>query len=230
MKFAIAFWISLAAFTQAAKLDFKDLLQEVTAPADAKEVVTEFEFTNNSGKPVKIVKTDPGCSCLHVEIKGGKLTYQPGEAGLIRTTFDMGNFSGTVDKVVVIWLDDDPESKPSLRLTSRVHIPVLVTLEPKTLAWELGGKVEPKVIKIEMMEGETIHVDSVSSSNPAFETKLETVKDGHEYKLTVTPASVDKPAIAVIRISTDAKVARQKIQQAFGVVRKGVKTPVTTVP
>jgi hypothetical protein len=132
--------------------------------------------------------------------------------------------------VVAIWLDEDAEEKPSLRLTSRVHIPVLISLEPKTLAWELGGEPEPQVIKISMIEGETIHVNGVSSSNPAFDCKLATVKDGREYKLTVTPKSVEKPAIAVIRIDTDAKVARQKTQQAFGVVRKGAKTPVATNP
>ncbi len=220
MKHTLAFWMALAIFAQAEKLKFDSLLKEISASPEAKTVVTDFKFTNASNKPVTITKSDPGCSCLHVQVQGGKLTYAPGEDGLIRTTFDMGNFSGTVDKVVAVWLDDDPQDHPSLRLTSRVHIPVLVNLEPKTVAWEIGAKPSPQVIAIKMMEGQEIHVKGVSSSNPVFACTLATVKEGSEYKLTVIPAATDKAGIAVIRIETDAKSAKHRLAQAFGVVRK----------
>lgn len=212
-------WLALAAFVQAG-LDFPSILKEVNAPADAKIVTADFEFTNHSDKPVTVAKVDPTCSCISVKIKDSKLRYAPGESGLIRTEFDMGNFSGTVDKVVAVWLDDDPVEKPSLALTVRVHIPVLVSLEPKTVKWNLGGKVEPQTIRITMNHTKPIHITGVNSSSEAYTLDLKTVEDGKSYELTVTPANINAPGLAVLRVETDCDIAKHRIQQAFAVTRK----------
>jgi len=220
MKFAIYLWLTLAGFSQAAGLEFTELHKEVNATADASTVTTDFNFKNTGDKPVTIAKTDPGCSCLKVEISGGKLKYAPGESGVVRTTFDMGNFSGTVDKMVALWIDSDPPDKPSMTLTVRVHIPVLVALEPKTVKWNLGGKPEPQTIQIRMAEGKTIHVTGVKSSSPAFKCEVKTVEEGKKYDLIVTPLDIDAPGISVFRIETDCEISKHRIQQAFAVIRK----------
>jgi Protein of unknown function (DUF1573) len=223
MKIAIAFWLALAAFSQAAGLEFENLLQELKAPADATTVTADFKFTNKGNKPVTISKSDPGCSCIKVQISGGKLKYAPGESGVVRTTFEMGNFSGTVDKAVGIWLDDAAGDKPSLHLTVRVQIPVLVALEPtKTLSWDVGGKPEPKTIRIRMAEGQSIKVTGITCSPEAFSHEIKTVEEGKLYDLTVTPLSVEGPKMSIFRIETDCKIAKHRVQQAFAVVRKPV--------
>jgi hypothetical protein len=215
----------LTAVVHAAALDFPKTLKEVHAAADAGKVTADFEFTNRSGKPVAIARYDSTCSCMSVKIKDGKLQYAPGESGVVRTEFDMGNFSGTVDKVVALWLDNDPAEKPSVSLTVRVHIPVLISLEPKTLKWELSGQGESQVIRIEMNHDKPIRVLSVNSSNEAFKTELKTVKEGKTYELAVTPKDVKTPALGVFRIETDCPVGRHRIQQAFGVIRKNTAPP-----
>lgn len=220
MKFAISLFLAIPALVQAASLEFKELVKEVNVPMDATTVTTEYNFTNTSDKPVSITKSDPNCSCLKVEISGGKLKYAPGESGVIRTTFDVGNATGTVEKAVALWLDNDPPDKPSLHLQVNIHIPVLVAIEPKTLSWEMGGKSEPKTVHITMAEGNAIQVISSKSSNPAFNCELKTVEKGSKYELVVTPTSMDSPGIGVIRIETDSKIEKQKTQQAFAVVRK----------
>lgn len=220
MKFAISLWLAIAAVTHAAGLDFKSPIQDVKAPADALTVTADFEFTNTGDKPVSIAKTDSGCSCLSVQVSGGKLKYAPGESGIVRATFEMGNFSGTVDKVIALWLDSDPPDKPSQTLTVRVHIPVLVALEPKTVKWEINGKPEPKTIQIRMAEGEEIRVLSVKSSSSGFSFDLKTLEEGRKYDLVVTPLAIDAPTLAVVRIETDCKVARHKTHQAFAVVAR----------
>ena len=201
-------------------MEFAALLKEVHAAADATIVTTDFNFTNKGDKPVTIAKTDPGCSCLKVEISGGKLKYAPGESGVVRTTFDMGNFSGTVDKKVALWIDDDPADKPSMSLTVRVHIPVLVALEPKTVKWNLGAKPDPQTIQIRMAEGKSIHMTGVKSSSPAFKCELKVVEKGRKYDLIVTPLEMNAPGMSVFRIETDSEISKHAIQQAFAVVRK----------
>jgi hypothetical protein len=183
-------------------------------------VTTEFSFTNKGDKPASITKSDSGCSCLKIEISGGKLKYAPGESGIVRTTFEMGNFSGTVDKMVALWIDDDPVDNPSTRLTVRVHIPVLVELEPKTLKWDLGTKADPQIIRIQMAEGKSIRVTGVTSSSESFACELKTVEKGEKYDLIVTPRNIDTPGMTVIRVETDCAISKHRVQQAFAVVRK----------
>ncbi|MES2438294.1 MAG: DUF1573 domain-containing protein [Verrucomicrobiota bacterium] len=220
MKFVIGIWLTLAALAQAAGLEFEQLVKEINAAADASQVTAEFNFTNKSDKPVTIAKSDPGCSCLKVEISGGKLKYAPGESGTIRGTFDMGNFSGTVDKVIALWLDNDPEDTPSMKLTVRVNIPVLVSMEPKTVKWDLGEKAAPKTIHIVMAEGKPIHVTGAKCSSPSFTCEVKTVEEGKKYDLVVTASDTKAPGMGVIRIETDCEVSKHRTQQAFAVVRK----------
>lgn len=220
MNRAAAIWLALMMAGFSAGLDFPETLKEIHAPADAKIVPAEFGFTNHSNQPVTIAKADPTCSCIAVKIKDGKLRYAPGESGLIRAEFDMGNFSGTVDKVVAVWLKDDPEDKPSVSLTVRVHIPVLVALEPKTLKWDLDGPAEPQTIRVEMNHDSPIRVTGVKSSSDRFTQQIKTIRDGKSYELVVTPMDTKSPGMAVLRIETDCTIAKHRTQQAFAVVRK----------
>jgi hypothetical protein len=220
MRFLLGIWFALAAFAGAAGLEFSQPIKDVPAPADVATVTESFEFKNLGDKPVTITKADPTCSCLKIEIAGGKLKYAPGESGVVRVTFEMGNFSGVVEKMVAIWLDGDPEDKPSRSVTVRVHIPVLVAIEPKTVKWVVGDPVLPQTIQIRMAEGQMIHVTGVKSSSELFSTELKTVEKGKKYDLLVTPGETTGPGLSVIRIETDCPVSKHKTQQAFAVVSK----------
>ena len=208
-------------------LEFAELIKDVNAAPDATSVTADFNFTNKSNKPVTIAKADPTCSCIKVQISEGKQTYAPGETGVIRTSFEVGNFSGTVDKVVALYIDNDKPDHPSMQITTRVHIPVIVDVEPKTLKWELGAKAEPKTIQIRMAEGTPIHVTDVKSSSDAFSCELKTLEDGKKYDLIVTPKTTDAPSISVIRLETDCEIVRYRVQQAFAVIPR--PTPAATV-
>lgn len=220
MKIACGIWLVLMAWVQAAGLDFKETLKEVHAPADVKTVTADFEFTNKTDQPVTVSRYESTCSCMSVTIKEGKLRYAPGESGVIRAAFDMGNFSGAVDKVVALWLDNAPADKPSLSLTVRVHIPVLVSMEPKTVKWDLNGKAEPQAIRITMNHTKPIKITSVKSSSEAFKPELKTLEEGKSYEVIVTPLDIKAPGLAVLRIETDCDIAKHRTQQAFAVVRK----------
>jgi hypothetical protein len=228
MKWTIGIWLALAAISHAQGLEFAEMIKIVNAPADALIVTADFPFTNKSDKSVLIAKSDPGCSCLKVEISGGKLKYAPGESGVVRTTFEMGNFSGTVDKMVALWIDDDAPDKPSKQLTVRVNIPVLVGIEPKTVKWDVGAKPEPQTIQIRMAEGKLIHVVGVKSSSETFSCEVKTLEEGQKYDLIVTPKDLDAPGMGVIRIDTDCEISKHRTQQAFAVARK--PAPTSTAP
>ncbi|MEM1083068.1 MAG: DUF1573 domain-containing protein [Verrucomicrobiota bacterium] len=203
----------------AEKLTFEESLMEVTVPLDGRRVTTDFKFENTTGKRVSIAKYNATCSCMKVQVKGGKLSYEPGEQGVIRAVFDMANFSGTVDKAVQLWLDDDPEAQPSVSLTARIHIPELVKLEPKTLRWDLGGEANSQVITISMVHDEPIHVTHVESVNENFQVELTTVEKGAKYELKVTPKNTDSQRIGLISITTDCSYKRHEKQRAYTIIR-----------
>jgi len=165
-----------------------------------------------------IREADAGCSCLAVQVAGGKLSYAPGEAGTLRAKFELGSFQGTVDKPINIWLQGDPDEKPSNTVTMRVHIPQIISLEPRTLKWETGSEPVMQVLEIGMDYEKPIHVKSVASSNPDFEVKLVTVEEGKKYQVEVTPKKTNTPGLSIIRIETDLEIKKHSIQQSFAAI------------
>lgn len=222
MRALCLLWILLVGWLQAGGLTFEKTLIDVHLTADGTTATSDFSFENKTDKPVTIARVDKTCSCLGAEVKGGKLCYQPGEKGVIRVAFELGNFAGVVDKSVVLWLDKDPAERPSATLTVRVHIPVLVEMSEKTLKWTLGGAPEPQRIDIRMKHDKPIRILKTSSSSEAFKVALKTLEEGRHYELWVTPLAADQAGISVIRIETDCEVARHKTQQAFAVVRRSM--------
>ena len=225
MNGRICLWLSLAigvvsgGWADANGLEFDQLKKEIHAPADAKLVVQEFSFKNTSGKSVKIKKYDSGCSCMSAEVMDGKLEYAPGETGVIRAKFDMGNFYGHVDKVISLWVDQDAEDKPSIELTTHVVIPELIKPDQKTLKWVVGKDAKAQRIKLAIDYQKPIQITGVTSATELFDYKLITVEEGKAYELEVTPKSVKTPGMAIFRLTTDCKIDRFKVIQLFAQVR-----------
>ena len=201
-----------------AGLSFHKQLVEVEAPADATTVAAEFHFTNRGERPVRIAQVDPDCTCIEVQVEGGKLVYEPGESGSMRALFSIGNSSGTVNQTVAVWLDDDPDDKPSVQLKVRIQVPELVKVEPKSLRWELGGPTEPQTIHVTMHDEQPIRVTGIHCSSPDFELDLKTLEEGASYEIRVTPKKVDRPSMGVIRVETDCRVFKQQLHQTFAMI------------
>lgn len=210
----------MSGWLQAGGLTFdKDLIELNLAP-DGISAVAEFSFENKSDKPVTIARIDKSCSCLEAQVQGGKTNYRPGEKGVVRVNFAVGNFAGQVDKSIVLWIDKDAADKPSVTLTVRAHVPVLVEMDQKTLKWTVGDKPEPQRIDIRMKHSKPIRVLKATSSSELFKLELKELKAGEHYELWVTPLEIAKPGIAVIRMQTDCDISRHQVQQAFAVVRR----------
>lgn len=218
MKILPTILFLLAILPIRAELKFETPVIDVDAKLDAATLVREYKFTNTGTKPIKITQADAGCSCLAVEVAAGKFTYAPGESGTLRATFEIGNFQGTVEKPILIWLEGDRDEAPSGKVTLRVHIPVIIALEPKTLKWDLGGSAEMKSIDVKMDYKNPIKVTSVTTSNENFIAKIVTIEEGKHYKMEVTPRSTAAGGMSIVRIETDSDVEKQRIQQGFAVI------------
>lgn len=219
MKFLCLVLFLFGVVPAGAGLEFESALIKVDAGLNDKTVTRDFHFTNRGDKAVSIKQADGGCSCLQAQVAGGKLGYAPGESGTIRVVFEVGSFQGTVDKNISVWLDGDPEDKPSTTLTMSVTIPVIIQVEPKTVKWEVGSPAAPKVIDVMMNYEKPIHITAVATSNGTFSAKLTAVEEGKHYRIEVTPEKgTDSAALSIIRIETDVDVEKQRVQQGFAVI------------
>jgi len=230
MRAASILWLIMLGFAHAAGLTFEQTEVEVEAAADAKSVVADFNFENRTKQPVTIAKYEKTCTCMEVQVSDGKLVYAPGEKGVIRATFELANLSGTLEKPVKLWIDHDPDDKPSLVLTTRVHIPVLVVMDNKTLKWDLGSKPEARKIDIRMEYAKPIRILSTRCSSDIFKLDLKTLDEGKHYELWTTPTKTDAPCLGVIQIQTDCDIPRHRSQMAFVVVQRARSAPAALPP
>lgn len=219
MKIFSLVWLLLGSIVAGAALEFENKLQEIHADLVAKTVTSDFKFTNTGSETVRIREADAGCSCLAVQIAGGKLLYEPGETGTMRAIFEIGSFQGAVDKPIHVWLDSDAVEKPSSSVVLRVHIPVIISMEPKTVKWAVGAEATPKIIDVKMSHQKPVAVTSVATSSDAFSTRLITVEEGKHYKIEVTPASTAAPSLSVVRFETNLDVEKHRVQQGFAVIQ-----------
>lgn len=231
MRSIILAALALCAPLAAAELKFETKLRELKISADETKAVTEFPFKNESSEEAEIVEYTSGCSCLSASISpAGKLKYQPGESGVIRSEFELSALAGTVDKAVAIRLKGDPPDQPSVVLTTRIHIPVLVEMEPKTLFWNIGEEAKPKSVTLTMKHGEPIKVVKISGADSRFTQELKTIEEGKKYEIVITPAATDKVAMGVVHIETDCKLQRHRSHRVFMVVRNQPKTAAAAKP
>lgn len=221
----VALWGALCALMQAAGLTFEKLEQTVDAAADAKKVEVVFSFENQSAETVTITRYDAPCTCMSAQLEGGKsakggsTVFEPGEKGRIKGVFELGNFKGTVEKKMVLWLKGDSEEKPSITLTTKVNIPYLIGAFPTSLTWELGGEPDTKEIQVKVDQEEPIRIVKHSCENPNIRYQFVTVREGFEYQIKVTPHSAEKVTFAAIRLYTDSENPRYKVIQTFMTVK-----------
>lgn len=201
----------------------------ITVKPDAQMVSIPFEFENKTKRLIKIARYDSSCSCVSARVAEplGKMAYQPGEKGKIIVDFELGSFSGNVEKTLLLWTTDDGPNSPSSVLTTAITIPVLFEVTPTTLFWDQNGKMAPQTIKLKVNNDKPIHILSHSGTNNNFPYQLKTIREGWEYEIVVMPQSVTTMGMGLIKLTTDSTIPRYKRQQAFVCVRRPVRPPST---
>ncbi len=207
-----------------AEFTFEKKLKEVTAKPDAEVVYVEFEFENKSDEVITIVNFDAPCTCMGARLKREdkkeSLVFEPGAKGKLIGVLEFENFKGTIDKVIKVRTDKDKGDEPSIILTCRVTIPVLIGVDKERLDWTVGSKLEPKEFRIKVAEESETPIKIVKHMHgfgikDVFDYKLETIKEGREYKVTVTPLKTTEASIGVVKFYTDSKIPRYKMVQIF---------------
>lgn len=224
MKLGIALLLAFSAIAEAS-LEFEARVQELNVEADSNIVEVLFPFENTGDNRVIITEYDAPCACMSAvlkggrKLKGGKVGFLPGDSGVIKGKFELGNLKGSVTKKIVINTKDEAGATDSISLESTFHIPYLIAAFPSALSWRVGDALEPKEIRLLVDHDEPIEIVKVSSSTDQIEYQLETVKPGFEYSLKVTPKTTQEFLFAAIRIKTDSDNPRYQALSTFITVK-----------
>lgn len=219
-------FLSLISGIAHAQLAFEATTKDVHVPPQENTALVEFPFKNGGKEAVTLARYESSCSCMDAKVTGGAqgkdgaIRFEPGQSGMVRATFNMNNFSGEVEKVITLYTDKDSNDNPSIRLTAKVHIPVIVDVSPKTVRWDQHESPVAKVVTVRMNYEKPVRLLSAKSGNDRFSLSVKTVEEGKLYEITVTPKDTDTTGIGVIRLETDCPIERHKIQQAFVLIKK----------
>ena len=163
-------------------------------------VEATFGFKNAGKAPVTIERLESSCGCTTVSLP--KMAFDPGEQSQVVARFNLAGRHGLQTKTVTVHIKGE---KDPVVLSLIVSIPDLVTIQPPLVTWETGETAEPKTISLQAMEGQTVKIVNVVSSEPNVNVKLETIREGHQYVILVTPRSTVKAGFSVLTISAEFK-------------------------
>ena len=166
-------------------------------PSDG-HLETKFAFRNGGTKPVTVSKVRTSCGCTSAKL--GKDTYAPGESGEVSVRFTFGDRKGPHRKIITVITDDKPEPT-ELSLQVVIHEPL--TVAPALVFWKTSDTGAAKTVQLTSEPGTAVRVKKVTSSNPRIAAKLETIKAGEQYAVSVTPADTSKKEFAEITVETD---------------------------
>ncbi len=163
------------------------------------EIEVRFAFRNAGAGPVTIKTLRPSCGCTTAYLE--KKTFAPGEAGEVVAHFVFGDRRGPHRKTIEVRTDDAAAESVVLDLRVNIHDPL--TIAPALVFWKRGEPGEAKTVQLTADTGQPVRIKSVVSSNPRVAAKLETIKAGQQYVVSVTPADTAQKESAEISLLTD---------------------------
>jgi hypothetical protein len=175
---------------------------------------TAFDFTNNSGKTVKIVGLDTSCDCT--EAAPNAQTFAPGASGRITARFTLGDRQGTYERTITVTTD---ETNEPVILRVQLDVPELATLTPRSVEWKLNSPAAERTVDLHVTDGLELTVDKVLPTSGLFACRLETVMPGRHYRLHLTPDSTREASNAAFRIYAKAMTGENVVFSAYGNVR-----------
>jgi hypothetical protein len=176
----------------------KPIQQYLRTPEDV-SLEAHFTFKNTGTTPVTIkgLRSSCGCTTAHLD----KKTYAPGEKGEVVARFFFGDRKGPQRKTIEVRTDDAPTEPTMLDLRVLINDPLTIT--PALVWWKRGEAAEAKAVQITADAEQHVRIKSVTSSNPRVVPKLETIKAGEQYAISVKPADTAQKESAEISVLTD---------------------------
>jgi hypothetical protein len=106
-------------------LKFEEYAKDFGAVNRGEILRHEFKFRNDGTGPILIQGVHSSCGCTAAETDVGK-TYQPGDGGVIKVSFDTSDFIGDVAKSVMVITNETGVVAKTLTLKAAVNAEIAV--------------------------------------------------------------------------------------------------------
>lgn len=191
------------------------LIEDVVSP-EAKSYPFEFPFENIGDVAIEITEVKTSCGCTTADLE--QKIYAPGDAGVIKGTFSVGNRKGVQENKVRVLTKD--LGQPEIQLALRLEIPQLVTMQPGLLLWRVGAEPEAKILTLTPNESLGVAILSVESDSVDFAVELLPKAEGsNSYEVVIAPLKTETSGRGLIRVSVGIGDADPKTIFAHALVR-----------
>lgn len=173
---------------------------EATLSAEAGETRSEAVFTlkNNSDKPVTILRMEMDCSCLQESTGIIGRPIEPNASSRMVISFTPGLLTKAGDHKIAIHTDLQTELSV---ITVHTRSVSLITLEPEVPSWKQGEAPVEKSILIKSVKD--LEIKGLQSTSSDFESRLETVEAGRQWKLFIRPKDTSLTRGSLILLQTN---------------------------
>jgi hypothetical protein len=163
----------------------------------AAKLDAEFKFRNRGTEPATIEYVEPTCDCVTAE--ADKKVYAPGESGKVHAVIAFDGVTGHIEKIIMVRVAGEPKE---VMLTLAAEVPELLRVTPKALAWKIGEAAAAKCAELTVAAGRKLRLDGVTSNSAHISAKLEPVREGEAYTLSVTPDGTNTARFAILTIQS----------------------------
>lgn len=164
----------------------------------------EFVLRNEGGGALRILNVRVAPSLMLDRMPA---QIAPGTQAKLRVHLDTSKLSGLYEGQILLSLNDPALPEANLIFEGRV-IPA-IELSPSPMFFIAGQRGEHREASIEIInhESESLRIESVEHPNERFTTKLETVEEGHRYRLSLilNPDGPGGKKSETIRIKTSSR-------------------------
>jgi len=179
------------------------------------EFEVKFAFANKSAHPVRILHVDTNCDCLSAA--PDKRVLKPGEQGVLRANFTVGDRVGLYERAITVLTD---ESAQPQRLIVRVEVPEIATVSPRTLEWSIGDRdATERPSLVEVAPGLVVEFPEVGYSAPGFKARVEPIQGGGKYRVWIKPDTTATAASVAVRLIGREKSGRSVVVSVYASVR-----------
>ncbi|MDQ8209029.1 DUF1573 domain-containing protein [Coraliomargarita sp. SDUM461003] len=199
-----------------AELKFERTLIEDTIAPDVKSYPFEFAFKNEGDSSVEISEIKTTCGCTTAKLD--KMTYAPGESGVIKGDFSVGSRQGLQSKKVRVLTKD--LAQPEIQLALKLDILQLVTMKPGLLLWRVGSEPAAKTLTITPNAGLGASVVSVECESADFVVEaLPAVAGSNDVEVVVAPLKTEASGRGLVKVTVAMADAEPKIIYAHALIR-----------
>lgn len=199
-----------------ASLRFEQTMIEDVVPPGEKSYAFAFPFENTGDSTVEIreIKTTCGCTTATLE----KITYAPGESGVILGTFSVGNRQGQQSKKIRVFTRS--LAQPEIQLALNLEIPQLVTMKPGLLLWRVGTEPDTKTLTISPNADLGAEIVSVECASPDFVVEsLPKDAESVAFEVLVAPLTTESSGRGLIKVVVAVADAEPKTIYAHALIR-----------